>query len=214
LERPRRVESPIFFSSDYPWASEIDFKIFADSAARTKLFSVMLVDHYGRIIFSDKLGHELFEGSLNNFNTIKIQNLLLRTLKDSFLDQLKDIQDFNQWTTVNWIIYSKNTKRRYSRVPFNRTNALDTYYRFLKALTIRIRPVKMVLSNCTAVEGFWNPALIPAGERELFLLETRLCSRMPPLALSAMWNDALLAKYIKSNAKKAREWAIEVGITA
>jgi hypothetical protein len=70
---------------------EIDFKIFADSAGRTKVFSVMLVDSFGRVVFSDKLGHELFEGSLNNFMNLRIQNILLRTLKAAFLKQLREI---------------------------------------------------------------------------------------------------------------------------
>lgn len=186
---------------------EIDFKIFADSAGRTKVFSLMLVDSFGRIVFSDKLGHELFEGSLNNFSKLRIQNLLLRTLKSAFLAQLSSIQDFNERTTVNWIIYSKNTKRRYSRVPFNCDNAQDAYYRFLKALTIRIRPIRISLPDYPSIEGFWNQGLVSPNNREYFMLETRLCSKMPSLNFQSILTDPILARYMRSNAKKARECA-------
>jgi hypothetical protein len=119
---------------------------------------------------------------------------------------------FNERTTVNWIIYSKNTKRRYShtkrrysRVPFKSNNSQDTYYRFLKALTVRIRPVRIRLPDYFSIEGFWNPKLVSPFEKEYFMLEARLCSQMPSLNFHAMLNDPVLAKYIRINAKKASE---------
>jgi len=49
------------------------------------MYGSMLIDCYGRILWTDKLAHELFEGSLNNFDTMKIQDLLLQIKLDFFL---------------------------------------------------------------------------------------------------------------------------------
>ena len=153
-----------------------------DSVSRTKVYSVMLVDKFGRIIFSDKLGHELFEGSLNNFRTLKIQNLLLKTIKASTLEELKGTKVFTQNSIFNWIIYSKNTKRRYSRVPFsNSKNSFDTFFRFLKVLSIRFRPVCVDIDDFAHIEGFWNQRLAYNELRECFLLEAKLCSTLPEI---------------------------------
>lgn len=160
IARRSNVCQPIFFSGNFPETDQLDFKIFTQSVARSKIFSVLLVNKYGRIIFSDKLGHQLFEGSLNNFCTARVQNLIMETIRPAALAQLKVIETYNDQTVVNWVIYSKNTKRRYCRVPFNANNAKDTFYRFLKAITVRIRPVKIVFSEYKSVQGFWNTSLM------------------------------------------------------
>lgn len=55
------TDSDLILSEEtYSTVSEIDFRIFLDSISRSKVYSVMLVDRLGRVIFSDKLGHELF----------------------------------------------------------------------------------------------------------------------------------------------------------
>lgn len=142
----------------------------------------MLVDKIGRIIFSDKLGHELFEGSLNNFHILRIQNLLLNTLKDSTLGELKKTKVFTQNSIFDWIIYSKNTKRRYSRVPFSDSrNSFDTFFRFLKVLSIRFRPVCLEIDDFTQIEGFWNQRLAYNELKECFLLEVKLCNKLPEI---------------------------------
>lgn len=170
----------------------------------------MLVDKLGRIIFSDKLAHELFEGSLNNFQTLRIQNLLLQTLKDSTLGELKRTKVFTKDSIFNWIIYSKNTKRRYCRVPFsNSKNSFDTFFRFLKVLSIRFRPVSVEIDDFMPIEGFWNPILAYNKLKECFLLEVKLCHKLPDISPEALWNDPLLNKYIQINSKKAEAWANE-----
>lgn len=142
----------------------------------------MLVDKMGRIIFSDKLGHELFEGSLNNFQTLRIQNLLLKTIKASTLRELEDTKVFTQNSIFDWIIYSKNTKRRYARVPFaNSKNCFDTFFRFLKVLSIRFRPVCVDIDDLTHIEGFWNQRLAYNELRECFMLEVKLCNKLPEI---------------------------------
>jgi hypothetical protein len=83
---------------------------------------------------------------------------------------------------LNWLIYSKNNKRRYSSLgmPASPTPA-ELYYRFGKSLSVRIRPV------CTARpafsfdsrEAYCNEKLFGVGERECFLVEVRPANKLP-----------------------------------
>jgi hypothetical protein len=63
---------------------EIDFDIYTTALTKGKMYSVMLLDKFGKIIYSDKLGSELFEGSLNNFKRIRIQDMLVINQRAEF----------------------------------------------------------------------------------------------------------------------------------
>jgi hypothetical protein len=84
------------------------------------------------------------------------------------------------------------------------SHSFDTFYRFLKGISIRFRPVKILLKDYKNVEGFWNPKFFLSSESiKCFLLEAKLSSEMPEISRSALWTDVILKKYIKDNTKKA-----------
>lgn len=168
MDRSQASKGPILSSPTFTPATELDFRFYLDSVGRSKLTAVILVDSEGRIVYADKLGHELFEGSLNNFDSLKIQNLMLLSKKELYLKQLQNLQEGKE-VVADWIIYSKNTKRRYNYIPIdelNEINAQEIYFRFLKMLSLRIKPVKVSLPNNKDIKGYWNRTLISEGEDE------------------------------------------------
>lgn len=52
----------------------IYFKILA----KAKMFSTLLINEFGQVIFADRLGSEHFEGSLNNFVRNPIYSMILQ----------------------------------------------------------------------------------------------------------------------------------------
>lgn len=52
---------------------------------RTKIYGSVLVDEWGRVLWCDKAAHELLEGSLNNFERMRVQDFLLHSELPRFL---------------------------------------------------------------------------------------------------------------------------------
>jgi hypothetical protein len=48
------------------------------------MFSTLLINEYGQVIFADRLGSEHFEGSLNNFARNPIYSTILHEKLDDF----------------------------------------------------------------------------------------------------------------------------------
>ena len=63
--------------------------------SRTRAYALVLVSGDGRILYADKLGHELLEGSLNNFDSCLLQNLMLGTQRNSYLESTAAIREYN-----------------------------------------------------------------------------------------------------------------------
>ena len=114
--------------------------------AKKKVYGGVLIDSFGRILWCDKVSHELLEASLNNLATTPLTSLLLQSQLPHFLEELKQISHFGSKTILHWIFYSKNTRRRYKNIPFSaKITSQEIFYRFLKALTVRIRPLSICL---------------------------------------------------------------------
>jgi len=86
--------------------------------AKKKVYGGILIDDLGRILWCDKTSHELLEASLNNLASTPISSLLLQSQLPKFLEELRSIDKFDSKTIVHWILYSKNTRRRYKNIPF------------------------------------------------------------------------------------------------
>lgn len=88
----------------------IYFKILS----KAKMFSTLLIDEFGQVIFADRLGSEHFEGSLNNFSRNPIYSMLLESELEDFFKRISST-NVNNPTVLKLLIYSKNSKRRYSK---------------------------------------------------------------------------------------------------
>ncbi len=51
----------------------------------------MLLSQNGEIVFVDRLGSELFEGSLNNLQRNPVQSIILRCRLPNFIEKAKKI---------------------------------------------------------------------------------------------------------------------------
>jgi hypothetical protein len=78
------------------------------------MFSTLLINEFGQVIFADRLGSEHFEGSLNNFARNPIYSTILEEKLHDFFDKVAWI-DPRKRNVLKLIIYSKNSKRRYSK---------------------------------------------------------------------------------------------------
>lgn len=79
-----------------------------------------------------------------------------------------------------------------------RPSPKDIFYHFLKALTVRIRPISIVLPEYKGFNGFCNYDLFKHDEaKNCFLLEIRLAKRSPNLSSININNDLVIRKYMK-----------------
>lgn len=125
----------------YQEVEEQDWDIYVRNLTRSRIYSVMLVNEWGKIIYSDKTGNELFEGSLNNFGRLHIQNLIVASLLPRLLPKLRLFSSRTPTQILKMLVYSKNAKRRYSRCEIkNPKDEDEIFFRFLKSITCRIRP--------------------------------------------------------------------------
>jgi hypothetical protein len=99
----------------YQEVEEQDWDIYVRNLTRSRIYSVMLVNEFGKIIYSDKTGNELFEGSLNNFSRLHVQNLIVASLLPKLLPKLRHFSSRSPTQILKMLVYSKNAKRRYSR---------------------------------------------------------------------------------------------------
>lgn len=91
-------------------------------------------------------------------------------------------------------------------MPFNNRSTNDIFFRFLKCLTLRIRPVQIKDLDPSTVDGLWNIDHL-SKNGQCFMLEARLCSRKPTIPYEILAKDPVLEKYIKANSQKAEIWA-------
>ena len=188
---------------------EVDFEIYTGFMAKTRVYGAVLIDSFGKILWCDKMAHELLEGSLNNFAKNPITSLLLDSERPNFLRELQEIREFNDRTIVHWVIYSKVTRRRYKSIPLaSKPSPQEMFYRFLKGLTVRIRPVAICLPNYRGKNGFCNEQLIPKNyPGECFFLEIRLSKRPPNVQALNIENDIILRNLVNAGLLEARKTA-------
>lgn len=138
-----------------------------------------------------------------------VQDLMLGTQREVFLSRMSAITEYTHKTVLHWLIYSKNSKRRYNKVPFDKKVAdEDTFFRFLKPLCVRIRPVRVCFEQHKQIEGYWNKLLVKDGvSMDCFLVEARLSSSFPNLSMCALESDQQLQHFIATNRLKAAAWA-------
>jgi len=115
--------------------------------AKGKMFSTLLLNECGQVIFADRLGSEHFEGSLNNFSRNPIYSMILTCELERFFNCIHLIKA-NTPTVLKLLIYSKNSKRRYSKSSNEilLTNQ-DIFHRYLKCLSCQIIPIKLSISS-------------------------------------------------------------------
>ena len=79
-----------------------------------------------------------------------------------------------------------------------RPTSEDIFYRFLKALTVRIRPISIDLPAYQDLNGFCNQKLFVKGEpKSCFFVEVRLTKRPPDFTAMDIHNDRVIKKFIK-----------------
>jgi len=71
----------VIFCQDFTKIPEKDFIIHRSIMEKKRIFSTILVNEYGRVIFADRLGSEHLEGSLNNFKKNPIYSIVARDSK-------------------------------------------------------------------------------------------------------------------------------------
>jgi hypothetical protein len=120
------------------------------------MFSTLLINEFGQIIFADRLGSEHFEGSLNNFSRNPIHSMILESQKQSFFEKVAIISS-KRPPVVKMLIYSKNSKRRYSKASNEilLTNH-DIFNRYLKCISVQLIPIEITISDKDQFEGYWN----------------------------------------------------------
>lgn len=122
----------------------IDLKLYIRTMDRWRIYSSALINESGHFIFYNKLAKEHFEGSLNNLKSKSIFDLMIE-------ESRKKVMTMLQHMSCGWkfrcIIYSKNTKRKYLKLKTGKTYSKeDIYYRYLKGLSCRIRPMLIHLN--------------------------------------------------------------------
>lgn len=102
------------------------------------------------------------------------------------------------------MVYSKNAKRRYKDIPLpKRPTPRDIFYRFLKSVTVRIRPVSIYLPTYKDPNGFSHSELMPRKQpSNCFFLELRLTKTAPDLHKMNILTDPIIQKFIRSTGLK------------
>lgn len=84
-----------------------------------------------------------------------------------------------------------------------RLTARDIFYRFLKSITVRIRPVSICLPTYSDPNGFCHSELMPRKQpSNCFFLELRLTKTVPDLLEMNILNDPVIKKFIRSTGLK------------
>jgi len=117
---------------------------------------------------------------------------------------MRGITHYDHRTTLKWIVYSKNSKRRYFRVPLPKEPSPDDiFYRFLKSLTLRVRPICICLPRYRDPNGFCNEKLIPIDRpANCFFLELRLTKNCPYLNSNDILLDPTIKKFLRNTQAK------------
>ena len=109
----KQASNRIIYSEYYKDVKESDFIIYLGILAKKKMFSTLLINEFGQIIFADRLGSEHFEGSVNNFARNPIHSTILEGKLDDFFSKVAWINPRIR-NILKLIIYSKNSKIRFS----------------------------------------------------------------------------------------------------
>ena len=105
------------------------------------------------------------------------------------------------------IIYSKNSKRRYSKSikTFVESNQ-EIFNRFLKCISTKITPIEVTLTNFEDYQGYWNHNLITLNQPlKCYLLRTRPSYDLPDLEKLSFENDKRIRKFKEYTMKKVKQ---------
>lgn len=118
------------------------------------------------------------------------------------------ISHYDKRTILQWIVYSKNSKRRFFKVPLPKhPNAYDIFYRFLKFLTVRVRPIAVTLPGYRDPQGFCNEKILATrGPVNCFYLELRNAKRPPNLKDIHIQDDPVIKKFLMTSKNKANHY--------
>lgn len=134
---------------------DIDLKLYMQAVERLRIYSAALVDEFGLFIYYNKLAKEHYEGSLNNLKTRSIFDLMIPESREGARSRFRESKHSQAFRCV---IYSKNTKRKYLRLAVKSFSKEDIYYRFLKGLSCRVRPIRVHFnSDSIELNGNWVP---------------------------------------------------------
>ena len=72
---------------------------------------------------------------------------------------------------VNYLTYSKSSKRKYALHPeVKEVSVEDIYFRYLKMIKSRVSPIKINFKGREKIDGFWNDSLISKEESQFCFL--------------------------------------------
>lgn len=117
---------------------------------------------------------------------------------------MREIKQYNEKTVLSWIVYSKNSKRRYFKVPLPAApTKCDIFYRFLKCLTVRVRPISISLPQYRDPNGYCNENLLSINHpTNCFFFELRNSEELPSLQGVDILNDPIIKKFLKHTKDK------------
>lgn len=185
---------------------DVDLKIYVRELERLRIRSVALINESGYFIFFNKLAREHFEGSLNNLANKSIFELMVPENRE----KIEEIFHSNQFgCRFKCIIYSKNTKRKYTKLgPEETMSKEDVYFRYLKGLSCNVRALNVhINTRDIALEGTWIRSRAIMNRRNImkcYILETRLSTKMPPLPENLL-EDPIIKRYLINAERKGAE---------
>jgi hypothetical protein len=105
------------------------------------------------------------------------------------------------------VIYSKNSKRRYSKKGSNNTLTNSVIFnRYLRCVSCEIKPIRITLSSTDQFEGYWNKSLIEENTPlNCYLMTSRLSKELPDLEKFELENDRKIQKFLRYTNKKQAE---------
>ena len=159
----------------------------------------LILDESGRVYYANKTGNEHFEGYLNSFESRPIWFCLQECSCSVVIKRFNE--QMNTSEKLVFMIYSKNSKRKYDLVPaLNRHNRIDYYFRYMKCLTASIKCFNVDFSGYEHLEGFWNKKLIERSNRneKYYYMETMLTDFVDSLEIIKgcdFHNDPVFRKF-------------------
>jgi hypothetical protein len=95
-QKKQKILKNLFYCTRFIKCKEEELSLYCSKIKQSRVYGYLISDQQGRIIFCDKLAHELFDGGLTNLNKIQIQHQILKSQKREILNRIRNCQKFNR----------------------------------------------------------------------------------------------------------------------
>ena len=98
---------------------------------------------------------------------------------------------------IEYIMYSRNSKRRYGLYKSKNPDRLHLFFKYLKGLRSKVKPIFVDLSEFQMIPGCWNGKHILKGKQKLYLFATKPTTEPPKFNYFKLEEDPIIKQYEK-----------------